>query len=166
MCEANTILLHDKSPPHQIVKKLAQSFTIKTKRMHWRKEKWGFFVKIKYIIQIILTTVLGPHKIMVARGFTKKPRIETVVCVVFFLFLYSYVLHKWGLLGWDHGGGSLVHGQYIYKKYFKAGPPFTTSQSILDYCGNKSVLRAIFPVLLKDRKVKIQLGNMVKSEYF
>ena len=44
--------------------------------------------------------------------------------------------------------------------------PFTTSQSILDYCGNKSVLRAIFPVLLKDRKVKIQLGNMVKSEYF
>ena len=94
MCEANTILLHDKSPPHQIVKKLAQSFTIKTKRA-LKKKNEVFFVKIKYIIQITtLTTVLGPHKIMVARGFTKKPRIETVVCVVFFLFLYSYVLHK------------------------------------------------------------------------
>ena len=57
-------------------------------------------MKIKYIIQITLTTVLGPHKIMVARGFTKKPRIETVVCVVFFLFLYSYVYYTsedcWG----------------------------------------------------------------------
>ena len=90
-------------------------------------------MKIKYIIQITLTTVLGPHKIMVARGFTKKPRIETVVCVVFFLFLYSYVVHKWGLLGWDHGGGSLVHGQYIYKNISKLAQklaPFTTSQSI------------------------------------
>ena len=126
-------------------------------------------MKIKYIIQITLTTVLGPHKIMVARGFTKKPRIETVVCVVFFLFLYSYVYYTsedcWG--GIMEVSGSLVHGQYIYKNISKlAPPPFTTSQSILDYCGNKSVLRAIFPVLLKVRKVKIQLGNMFKSEYF
>ena len=124
-------------------------------------------MKIKYIIQITLTTVLGPHKIMVARGFTKKPRIETVVCVVFFLFLYSYVYYISG----DCWGGIMevvawFMANTFIKKYFKAGPPFTTSQSILDYCGNKSVLRAIFPVLLKVGKVKIQLGNMFKSEYF
>ena len=56
-------------------------------------------MKIKYIIQIILTTVLGPHKIMVARGFTKKPRIETVVCVVFsFFFILTYYTSEdcWG----------------------------------------------------------------------
>ena len=82
-------------------------------------------MKIKYIIQITLTTVLGPHKIMVARGFTKKPRIETVVCVVFFLFLYSYVYYTsedcWG--GIMEVSGSLVHGQYIYKNISKLAPP-------------------------------------------
>ena len=123
-------------------------------------------MKIKYIIQITLTTVLGPHKIMVARGFTKKPRIETVVCVVFFLFLYSYVYYTSG----DCWGGIMEVVAWfmanIFIKIFQSWPPFTTSQSILDYCGNKSVLRAIFPVLLKVRKVKIQLGNMFKSEYF
>ena len=118
-------------------------------------------MKIKYIIQIILTTVLGPHKIMVARGFTKKQW-----CVWFFSFFFILTYYKsegcWGgimeVVAWFMAN--------IFIKIFQSWPPFTTSQSILDYCGNKSVLRAIFPVLLKDRKVKIQLGNMVKSEYF
>ena len=77
-------------------------------------------MKIKYIIQIILTTVLGPHKIMVARGFTKKPRIETVVCVVFsFFFILTYYTSEdcWG--GIMEVSGSLVHGQYIYKNISK-----------------------------------------------
>ena len=81
-------------------------------------------MKIKYIIQITLTTVLGPHKIMVARGFTKKPRIETVVCVVFsFFFILTYYTSE------DYCWGGIMEvvawfmANTFIKKYFKAGPP-------------------------------------------
>ena len=96
MCEANTILLHDKSPPHQIVKKLAQSFTIKTKRMHWRKEKLRFFRENKIHNPDYTNNCPWSAQNYGGSRFYQ----ETVVCVVFFLFLYSYVYYTsedcWG----------------------------------------------------------------------